>query len=133
LALAVSARLTRQEGRNFAFTVGLAFITLGTIAWWRGRETVSTAAWVVGGALLVAGLFVPTRLGPVQQAWMRLAHMMARVTTPIFMGIVYFVVLTPIAVLMRSFGRNPLTIHHSPNTVWVSRGQDRRSDLERQF
>lgn len=131
--MAIPARLSPTEGRKFAFTVGLAFLTLGTIVWWRGRMGVAIVAWVAGGALLVAGLLMPTHLGPVQRAWMRLAHAIARITTPITMGVMYFVVLTPVGALMRIVGKNPLTAHHAADTTWVARGDHRRSDLDRQF
>jgi Saxitoxin biosynthesis operon protein SxtJ len=133
LATGIPARLSAREGRKFGLTVGIAFAVLGGVAWWRGRATVAIVFWSVGGLLMAAGLAVPTTLGPVQRAWMGLAHAISKVTTPIFMAIVYFVVLLPVGLVMRMFGRNPLTTHHSANTVWVSRGQNRRGDLERQF
>jgi hypothetical protein len=133
LALAVSARLSAAEGRRFAFTVGLAFLAVAAIAWWRGRVIVPVGAGGLGSVLLLAGLLIPTHLGPVYHAWMRLAHAISRVTTPTTMAVVYFGALTPIGVLMRAFGRNPLTAHHHADTAWVPRGDHRRSDLERQF
>ena len=39
---------------------------------------------------------------------MALAHAISKVTTPIVMGVMYFVVLTPVGVLRRGFGGNPL-------------------------
>jgi hypothetical protein len=133
LATRVPARLSAREGRKFGLTVGIAFAVLGGVAWWRGREVLAVGFWTAGGLLILAGLAVPTGLGPVQRAWMGLAHAISKVTTPIFMGIVYFVVLLPVGVVMRLFGRNPLTTHHRRETVWVSRGENRRGDLERQF
>src|SRR5258707_6130820 len=40
----------------------------------------------VGGTLVIAALLVPTWLGPIERAWMGLAHLISKVTTPIFMG-----------------------------------------------
>jgi hypothetical protein len=64
---------------------------------------------------------------------MRWAQLMSRVTTPILVGVMYFVVITPTAVLMRALGRNPLTSRRDRDTLWVARGEVRRSDLRRQF
>ena len=133
LASGIPTRLSRAQGRKFGLTVGIAFAVLGGVAWWRGRATVALGFWVVGGLLILAGLVVPSRLGPVEQAWMGLAHAISRVTTPVFMGVVFFVVFMPVGAVMRLFGRNPLTTHHGNGTAWVSRGEDRRGDLERQF
>ena len=133
LETGIPTRLSVGEGRKFGLTVGIAFAALGGIGFWRGREMLALAFWVVAGALILAGLLVPRDLGPIQRAWMGIAHAISRVTTPIFMAVVYFVVVAPTGLLMRAFGRNALTAHHGDTTVWVSRGEHRRGDLERQF
>jgi Saxitoxin biosynthesis operon protein SxtJ len=134
LALGVSAGMSAaREGRKFGFSVGLAFLALGALAWWRGRGLTADVFFCVAGVLLAAALVVPAHLGPVERAWMRLALLISRVTTPILMGAVYFLVVTPTGLLMRVFGRNQLTSRRDRETLWVSRGESRRSDLRRQF
>jgi hypothetical protein len=63
---------------------------------------------------------------------MGFAQALSRVTTPIFMGIVYFLVITPIAAIRRAVGGNPLRAH-SGATGWVDRQDTPRGDLTRQF
>lgn len=133
MASAIPARLSPAEGRKFGLTVGAAFLLLAALLWWRGKP----AAPVFGalGALLgLAAAAIPSRLGPIQRAWMGLAHLISRVTTPIFMGVVYFVVLTPIGLVRRAFGRNPMALRAASGSYWVSRHDDAmRSGMERQF
>ncbi len=133
MAKRIPARLSAKEGRKFGFTLGMAFFVFGGIAGWRDHETVSIVLWVVGGSLLLAGLFFPARLGPVQRVWMGMAHAISKVTTPIVMGIMYFVVFAPMGTVMRLFGHNSLTTHHGSDSAWVPRAAGQRSDLERQF
>ena len=98
MAERVPARLTAAEGRKFGLTVGIAFLAFGSIAMWRGKQRTSMVLLSLGGVLVVAALIVPTLLGPVEKAsrW-SLAHAISeKVTTPIFMGVVYFLVITPI-------------------------------------
>jgi hypothetical protein len=66
---------------------------------------------------------------------MGLALAISRVTTPVFMGIVYFVAITPTGLLMRLFGRNPLVRGTGTGSYFVDRspGAGRHSDLKRQF
>jgi len=134
LDAAVSARLTPAQGRRFGLTLGAAFVALGGVLVWRGRAA-APVALVLGLALLAAGLVVPARLGPLQHAWMALGAALSRITTPIFLGVVYFAVIMPIGLLLRARGRNPLTVHRSGATCWVPRTVDARSrrDMERQF
>src|SRR6185295_3284434 len=101
MAEGVPARLTAAEGRKFGLTVGIAFLALGSFVMWRGKQRTATVLLSLGAVLVVAGLVVPRLLGPVEKAWMGLAHLISKVTTPIFMGVVYFLVITPIGFLRR--------------------------------
>ncbi len=132
MAQASPARLSPREGRKFAVTLAAAFGVLAGIAWWRQSPRSLLVFGVLAGALALGGLLVPGKLGPVYRAWMGLAHVLSKVTTPIFMGVVYFLVITPIAVLRRTFGGNPLRQHRGA-TGWVDRQQAPRGDLTRQF
>ncbi len=135
MATAVPARLSASEGRKFGLTVGIAFLVITGILVWRDHMRVVPYLGALGGLLVVAGLVVPTRLGPIERAWMGLAHLISKVTTPIFMGIVYFVVLSPIGVLMRLLGRNPMRHPLNDGGYWVSRAseQTQPGGMERQF
>ncbi len=110
MATAIPARLTVAEGRRFGLTVG-------------------------GALLVIAGLAVPSRLGPVVRAWMGFARRLSRVTTPILLSVIYFVVLTPTGLVMRLFGRRPLIRPPSDPSFWVPRPANarQRADMEHQF
>ena len=127
------ARLSAPEGRKFAFTLAAAFGVLALIAWWRGGEHAPIVFGAVAGLFLLGGLLVPARLGPVQRAWMGMAHAISKVTTPIFMGVVYFLVITPVGVIRRLFGSNALRAAHGRTSGWVDRREHPRGDLTRQF
>jgi len=134
LAHTVPARLTPAEGRKFALTVGIAFAVLGGISYWRGHSRVGPTLAALGGLLLLAGVVVPGRLGPVQRAWMGLAMLLSKVTTPIFMGVVYFVVLAPIGLIRRGLGKNALVVPESSDGgFWISRADTPPAPLTRQF
>jgi Saxitoxin biosynthesis operon protein SxtJ len=126
------ARLTPHEGRKFALTLAVAFCALAGVAWWRESPRATMVFGAVAVAFALGGLLVPGKLGPVYRGWMGFARVISKVTTPIFMGVVYFVVITPIAALRRTLGGNPLRAHQGA-TGWVDRQQSPRGDLTRQF
>lgn len=133
LATGIPARLTSAQGRKFGLTVGGAFLVLAAVLWWRDRLMARNILAGLGLLLSFAGLTVPTLLGPVERAWMGLAHLISKVTTPVFMGLVYFVILAPIGVLMRLIGRDPLAPSKGPTGFWVARDGQARGDMTRQF
>jgi hypothetical protein len=85
--------------------------------------------------LVAAGLVIPTYLGPVERAWMQLAHVISKITTPLVMGAMYLVVLTPAGLLRRAFGGNPLVHQANADGFWRERPTGRRqsADMRRQF
>lgn len=125
------------KGRSFAFTVATALTIIALIGWWRGRELLPVILGVIAAILVVAGLVAPAKLELIDSAWMALAHAISRVTTPIFMGIVYFLLLSPIGALRRAVGNNPLDRKPVNGSYWISRPQSdlvvRRKRMERQF
>ena len=115
--------------------MGSAFLAVAGVTWWRGHGAVAGLLATLGGVLSVAGILIPSRLGPVYRAWMVLALTISKVTTPVFLGVVYFLVVTPIGLAMRLFRRNPLTRKLQCGSYWVARSgeSDRRGTMKDQF
>jgi hypothetical protein len=67
-------------------------------------------------AALFAGLALlkPTFLTPLNRAWMTLGALLGLVVSPIVLGILFFALFTPLAVVLRIAGRDELRIRRSP-------------------
>lgn len=124
---------TAKDGRKFAFPVGIAFLLLAGILFWQEHVTAYRITGALGGALILAGAVIPGYLGPVYRGWMEMALAISKVTTPIFMGIVYIFVLTPTGLIMRVLGKKPIRHEAKDGTFWQSTEGRPRSDLRRQF
>jgi ABC-type uncharacterized transport system permease subunit len=114
-------------------TIGVALVVLSGIAWWRHRTTVGVILASLGLAFILAAVLIPDVLPPVHRVWMKGAEALSRITTPIILGVIYFLVITPVGIVMRAVGRDPLTSPRRGESVWSSRGRASRSDLRRQF
>ena len=134
---------TASQGRRFGLTVGAAFLVFAGIAWWRGHPTTTMVLGSLGGVLALAGLVLPAQLGPVERAWMALAHAISKVTTPIVMGVMFkddagehrYVVFVPVGWLRRTVGGNPMTHAEHGQSFWRERaaGSRRSKSMRRQF
>lgn len=123
------AHYTSADGHRFAFTVSAALAVLGAILYWRRRELAASVCIALAGLLTAAALIAPSRLAPVERAWMAVALVMSRVTTPVFMAIIYFGVVSPVALFRRAIGKNALIRSRSSRTFWIAR--ERSTDAER--
>lgn len=133
MAEGIPARLTPKEGRKFGLLVGGVMVLLAGVSLWRGHYWPPRVLAAVGALLILGGALIPGQLGPVYRAWMGLAHLLSKVTTPIFLGIVYYVVMTPIGLIRRLFGKNPMRHKAVNDSYWMAPPSGGRSDLTTQF
>ncbi len=106
----VIPELDREGLRRFALTTGAIVAALfGLFFPWVFSFKYPAWPWVIFLVLAVWGLAHPASLKPVYYWWMRFGLLLSKVTTPIVMGVVFFLVLVPTAVFMRYFlRRDPL-------------------------
>ncbi|HQR50033.1 MAG TPA: SxtJ family membrane protein, partial [Methylophilaceae bacterium] len=89
-----------------------------------------------GGFLLLA-LVIPRVLAPANRAWTKFGLLLHDIVSPIALGILFFVVVTPTGLLMRLLGKDPLRLRfeRSAKSYWIVRtppGPDAES-LKNQF
>jgi hypothetical protein len=99
---------------------------------WRGHTMLMYAFGTLAALLLIAGLVIPGHLSGVYRAWMGLALLISKVTTPVFMGIVFFFVIMPVGLVMRLLGRNPIRHRPVDGSYWAARTGP-RGNLTNQF
>jgi hypothetical protein len=106
-------RMTKKETsakqlRHFGLLVGGIFGVIGL--WpmvWR-HQPMRTWALVLAVALIVPGLVAPRILAPVHRIWMKLGEGLAWINTRIILGVVFYVVVTPLGLLMRLVSHDPM-------------------------
>ena len=118
----MAERLSKAELRKFGLTVGGAFVVLGGISWWRGHELPPRVLWTLAALLIVPGAIAPAVLGPVHRVWMAFATVLGHVNTRIILTALFYLVMTPIGLIMRLF-RDPLdrSLRDRSTTQWIKR------------
>lgn len=86
------------------------------------------AIWsAIAVAFLIVSLTAPRLLSPFNLVWFRFGLLLHKIVTPVILGLMYFVVITPLGQLMRLFGQRPLHLGRDPvcTTYWIERASDR--------
>ena len=114
-----STELTRRTLTSFALIVGGALLLIAAYQWRRGApQWVWVTLLSIVAALLLAAAAAPSLLRPVYRGWMRLGEALAWVNTRILLTLIFFLVVTPIGLLMRLFGRSPIATTRS-DSYWT--------------
>jgi len=124
----VTAHRTPTE-RSFGLSVGAVCLAAGVWSWWRGRVSIALALMVVGVVLVGCGLLAPSLLVMPNRIWWRVAQALGWINSRIILTLFFFLVLTPVGVVMRLCGHNPLKTRARAGTNWstyVSRRHDPR-------
>lgn len=96
--------------RKFGITTGAIIVVLFAVffPWVFDAATMPIWPWVVAGLLWVPALFVPNSLQPVYTTWMRIGHAIGWVNTRIILGLVFYIMVLPMGLIMRMFGKDPM-------------------------
>ena len=111
-------------GSNRAF--GLVFVVVFlVIALWPllNDEPVRNWSLWIAGALLLVSLVRPQLLTPLNQLWFKFGLLLHKIVSPVVMALLYFLTVTPTALLMRLFGKRPLDLEfdETAETYWIER------------
>jgi hypothetical protein len=126
---------TFRAEQEFGLIVGGVFVLLGS--WWFYRGKFLNAAYVLtilGAALVLFGVVAPRLLIIPRKLWMKLAEGMSYVSSRVILAIVFFLVLTPIGLVKRAMGWDPLQRRAaSRDSFWQPYPERKRDHFEKMY
>ncbi|MFK8184078.1 MAG: SxtJ family membrane protein [Phormidesmis sp.] len=102
-------KLDKQGLRKFGLTTGIIFAVLfGLVLPFVWGAGIHRWPIVAGGILCSVALVAPRSLAPFYAVWMRIALVLGWLNSRIILGIIFLLVLTPMALIMRLLGKDPM-------------------------
>ena len=124
----------REVSSNRSFGI-VFFVVFLLIAAWPILDGQSLRIWslLISLIFLSLGILKSKLLTPLNLAWIKLGDLLGRIIAPIVMGLVFFLILTPIGLFMRVIGKDLLNLKFSKdNSYWVER-KTKIGSMKRQF
>jgi hypothetical protein len=115
--------MTHKPERQFGFIFAAFFALVAFWPLWPLHAP--KLGWLIGaGAWLAAALLIPRALAPLNKAWITFGHVLGWINARIILGVVFFVVVTPIGLLLRLFGKDVLSLRlRRSQSYWIKRGE----------
>jgi len=109
--------------RNFGLLFVLVFLLASGYTLYKGLPLVLAASLGCAGAVvLVVSFLAPRWLAPFNRAWFALGLLLGKIVSPVVLGAIFFLLITPISLSMRLMGRDALKLRtRDVNTRWVDR------------
>lgn len=128
---------TIKDLRQFGIVLGLILGVFGGIHLLKGHVSAYPWFFGAGSISLVLGIFTPRFLGFPFIIFTKVAHAIGWFNTRVILIVVYFGILTPISLIMRLFGKDPLNrnVNENSKSYWIKKDKviECKENLEKQF
>ena len=123
------------SNRKFGFFFTLVFVVAATYFYYSDNVTWTFVFSAAALAFLLVTLIKSDALLPLNKLWMRFGLLLSMIVSPIVLGVIFFGLFTPYALIMRIFGRDELRLKiKKVETHWKSRSQTMpQTDFTQQF
>lgn len=126
----------RKTLKRFGLTMSVLLLIVAALLFFRQRQ-VYLLFYVTALLFLISGLLAPDKLKSVYILWMRFAYGLSWVNTRIVLTLVFFIIFTPLGLIMRLFRRDPLErkLNRQEGSYWKDYQQTGlgASGYQRQF
>ena len=124
---------SQSSNRSFGLLFFIVFLIIGL---WpiKNGDNINIYFIIVSAFFLILGLINSKLLSPLNKSWIKLGEILGIIIAPIVMALVYFVILTPISLIVRLFGKDLLGLKFLKNkeTYWIKRKKNLGS-MKKQF
>ena len=123
-----------QKGSNRSFGI-VFFVVFFLIALYPLTNNEEIRSWsvIVSLIFLVLGLLNSKILSPLNKLWFRFGIFLGKIISPLIMGMIFFLVVTPIGFIMRLLGKDVLNLKYNKNkSYWIEKSGP-KSKMKNQF
>ncbi len=108
--------------RSLGIVFAAVFAIVGLFPLWSGGA-VRLWALIVAGLFVAFALIAPALLGPLNRLWFRFGMLLNRIVSPLVIGLLFFLTVTPMALIMRLAGKDPLRLRFdkAAESYWIPR------------
>ena len=120
------------SNKSFGIVFFVFFLIVAVYPLLKGND-LRIWAIILSLIFLILGVLNSVILSPLNKLWFKFGLILGRAISPIIMGIIFFIVVTPIGLLMRLIGKDLLNLKfNNNNTYWIDKN-DPKSKMTNQF
>ena len=124
------AKIGSNKSFGIVFSVVFFIIAIFPIL---NNDNIRVWSLVISLIFLVLGLINSKLLSPLNKIWFKFGLILSKVVSPLIMGIIFFLVVTPIGILMRILKKDLLNLkYNNKNTYWIKK-KEPESTMKNQF
>jgi hypothetical protein len=122
-----------KQNRKFGYVVGTALLVLAAFRIFIRHQNMWWILAAIAVILLLLALVKPLWLNPLRLVWDKIGHVLGIINTYILLTLFYFVILTPLSLIMRLFGKDILKLKRNKNNTYWESTPPKTGGMENQF
>ena len=120
------------SNRSFGIVFSIVFFLIASYPLTQGGE-LRIWSLIICLIFLILGLINSKILTPLNKLWFKFGIFLGKIVSPIIMGIIFFLVVTPIGLIMRVFGKDVLNLKFDKaKSYWIEKSGP-KSKMKNQF
>ena len=120
------------SNKNFGIVFFLVFLFISLYPL-LNNESIRLWSLIVSLIFLVLGILNSNLLSPLNKLWFKFGILLGKIISPLIMGIIFFLVVTPIGLIMRLFGKDLLNLQYRDyQSYWIEKTGP-KSKMKNQF
>ena len=117
--------------KKFGLLFFCIFLALTLYAYSKNEATLIIGSLLlISGFFLISSFFYQSLLAPLNKAWFMLGLALWKVVSPIVLGIIFFILITPLALITRLLGRDELKLKRAKTSSYWSEPIGSNSDAD---
>ena len=128
----MSNNIKISSNRNFGIVFFFVFLIVSLYPLFKG-EIIRYWSLVLSILFLILGLLNSNILTPLNKLWFKFGIFLGKIFSPLIMGLIFFLVVTPIAFIIRLLGKDVLNLkYNNNNSYWIEKTGP-KSNMKDQF
>tara|TARA_B100000575_G_C23101120_1_gene635275 strand:+ start:107 stop:508 length:402 start_codon:yes stop_codon:yes gene_type:complete len=124
-------KIALPSNRKFGLTFSIIFVFFAIYFYFKNILYLDILFILISIIFLLTAIFKEDALLPFNKIWMMFGLLLGKIVNPLVMGFIFFIIFTPIAILMKLFGRDEMRINIKKyKSNWKMRNKDFKNETE---
>ena len=128
----MTKEINKSSNRSFGIVFFIVFLLIAIYPLLKGGELRSWSI-IISTIFLILGILDSKLLSPLNRLWFKFGIFLGKIISPVIMGIIFFTVVTPTALIMRILGKDLLNLKYNKKKSYWIKKNDVKSKMKNQF
>ena len=114
--------INKSSNRSFGIIFFIVFFLIGFYPFF-SQEDLRIWALIISAVFLILGILDSKILTPLNKSWFKFGIILGKIISPLIMGLIFFLVVTPTGIIMRILGKDLINLKFKKNTksYWIEK------------